>query len=202
MAELFDKKYVHFMWDNSLGGKEGFVADNIDTLSDSVENNDTTHSTVEQSDRLSYPFYVPFEGYCYRFFYYDPLYEYKRAFNEGKTVQIKDHIHNDWKDVKYEHVLWGVTADTGEYRIKLEEEYRPFEDVAELMLYYQQHFNAVCPPYAEPLIWVKDKSDNRYLITGYDEKCVYLENIWIEMKDLFEKYTFLDGSCIGGKNHE
>ena len=75
--------------------------------------------------------------------------------------------------------------------------YRPFEETAELILHYQKHFNTVCPPHAEPLIWVKDKNDNRYLITGYDEKCVFLENLWLEMKDLLGKYTFLDNSPCG-----
>lgn len=34
--ELFDKRFVHFMWDDSLKGKVGFFADSIDELRDSI----------------------------------------------------------------------------------------------------------------------------------------------------------------------
>lgn len=75
---------------------------------------------------------------------------------------------------------------------------RPFEETAELILHYQQHFNTVCRPYAEPLIWVKKKyGEARFLITGFDILVVHLEGSFIDMKELFENYTFLDNSPCG-----
>lgn len=81
--------------------------------------------------------------------------------------------------------------------------YRPFTDTAELMLHYQKHFHVEYPPFYEPLIWIKRKQtskqspDTRLFITGYDELCVFLEDIWIDLEDLFEKYVFLDDTCCG-----
>ena len=37
MKSLFDKKYVHFMWEDELEGKKGFFADGISDLKGNVE---------------------------------------------------------------------------------------------------------------------------------------------------------------------
>lgn len=122
--ELFDRRFVHFMWEDELLGKKGFVADVISELRDLV-NKGTTESkkyacVTDSHDQ--YPFSLENEeGFSWNFFYYDPLYIYKVAFNEGKTIQIKNHILGDWQDLKNESFLWGENADTGEYRIKPEE---------------------------------------------------------------------------------
>ena len=105
--ELFDKKFVHFMWDDSLKGKELFLANNIDTLICNV--NSSNKEFCRQTTR------VDFED-DWTFAYYDPYYDFKKAFNEGKLVQIKDNIHGDWQDVKYENVLW--EAKGAVFRIK------------------------------------------------------------------------------------
>ena len=135
------------------------------------------------------------------------LWQVIKAYGEGRTVQYLASLGGvaEWTDV-----VDPLFDDDDEYRIKPEEDnevevaqieekkYRPFEDTVELMLHYAKHFKVKCPPYCEPLIWVKDEHDNRYLITGYDEKCVFLEDMWFDIKDLFYKnYTFLDGSCVG-----
>ena len=79
-----------------------------------------------------------------------------------------------------------------------EKHYRQFEDTAELMVHYSKHFNIDFPPFYEPIIWVKRKdNDSRFLITGYDELDVFLEDCWQDLNDLYEQYVFLDGSCIG-----
>ena len=126
--ELFDKKYVYFMWDDSLEGKEGFFADDISVLAARVNGHHTkAYGKVCKAESTSYPFarvrdkeHISDRDVTYRFFYHDLLYKYKVAFSGGKTVQIKDHIHNDWQDILYENILWGETADTGEFRIKSE----------------------------------------------------------------------------------
>ena len=79
-----------------------------------------------------------------------------------------------------------------------EKHHKPFEDTAELMVHYSKHFNIDFPPFYEPIIWVKRKdNDSRFLITGYDELDVFLEDCWQDLNDLHEQYVFLDGSCIG-----
>lgn len=84
-----------------------------------------------------------------------------------------------------------------------EKHYRPFEEVAELMLEYQNRFHVNNYCIEEPLIWVKKKvcsGDERSLITAYDINCVFIQDIWIDLTELFEKYTFLDGSVCGVEN--
>ena len=85
-------------------------------------------------------------------------------------------------------------------KLKTENHYRPFEDAAELILEYQNRFHVNNYCIEEPLIWVKKKvcsGDERSLITAYDINCVFIQDVWIDMTELFEKYTFLDGSVCG-----
>ena len=116
------------------------------------------------------------------------------------------HVHqcNDkyyWNALQKDSLFNGTSAECEEWIKEHEPKrmtYRPFEDTAELMLHYQKHFHVEFPPFYEPLIWVKHKtSDSRYLITSYDELSVNVDDIWLDMKDLFEKYVFLDNSIIG-----
>ena len=79
-----------------------------------------------------------------------------------------------------------------------EKHYKPFEDTTELMLHYSKHFNIDFPPFYEPIIWVKNKHDEkRFLIIGYDEETVDIGISKFTMKDLFRQCVFLDGSPIG-----
>ena len=69
-----------------------------------------------------------------------------------------------------------------------EKHYKPFEDTAELMVHYSKHFNIDFPPFYEPIIWIKRKdNDSRFLITGYDELDVFLEDCWQDLNDLYEQ---------------
>lgn len=86
--ELFDKKFVHFMWDDELEGKTGHVSNDIKCLHDYVNNNPSATELIEHSSDESQPFKTT-DGIKFRFFYYDPNYEVKKAFNEGKKVQMK-----------------------------------------------------------------------------------------------------------------
>lgn len=128
-----------------------------------------------------------------------PEEDMRKSFEEGKQLQVK--TSDGCVDVctRSETSSSLIEWDKHEFRIKpTEKQYRPFEDTAELMLYYSKHFHVEYPPFYEPLIWVKHKtSDSRYLITSYDELSVNVDDIWLDMKDLFEKYVFLDNSIIG-----
>ena len=112
--ELFDKRFVHFMWDDELEGKRGFLSSGIDTLIKMV-NKDSDRTEIQEGCERDLPFCKHTTVEC-RFAYYDPNYEAKRAFNEGKKIQVRC-ANGIWSDC-------GVTPkwyDTCEYRIKPEE---------------------------------------------------------------------------------
>lgn len=106
--EQFDKKYVHFMWDDELEGKEGFFADKIKFLVERVNENDTEYKGYAVKSNKCAPFGAtcsPFGATCsdstWNFFYYDPNYECKRAYAEGKQIQ-HELSANGWLDCKGE----------------------------------------------------------------------------------------------------
>ena len=78
-----------------------------------------------------------------------------------------------------------------------EKKYRPFKDCSELV----NHCGT-------KLIWIKHKEyRTENLITAFDnydnsenrigEPCVMIQDMWVTMKELFEHYTFSDGSTCG-----
>lgn len=71
----FEKKFVHFMWDDDLDNKNVIGADKIHHLIKMVESGESTEP-VSKSTRLEYPFYLN-NSYVTRFVYYDPDYEDK-----------------------------------------------------------------------------------------------------------------------------
>ena len=195
--KLFDKKYVYFMWDDFLKDKKVLVEDDIYNLEEKVNNGDTYLFEVEDSDSYE-PFKVVHTSKSYRFAYYDPNYLCKIAYHEGKTIQIKD--SQGWVD-------WNLNTepdwDLYEFRIKPDEpKYRAFENTQELIDYWQLNYNpgaANRPQYSKPIIWIHDERyDTDYMITAMDDKTVFFEDGWYELKDLFEKgYTFLDNKPLG-----
>lgn len=304
MEELFDKKFVHFMWDDELEGKKGFVSNDIECLRDYVNNNPFATELIEHSSDEAQPFEIT-DGIRFRFFYYDPNYEVKKAFNEGKVIQFR-YGSTDWQDYTNQNHCWddedrewrvkpkeekwvaylardeeksyltacrediwnhaqkgqgaktklfvgtksevtewyesrqkfvevikawedgktiqflsrqqqsngewmdvwydciGLTEpkflEKVEYRVKPEKKkYRPYKSSVEMIDDYLERFNASCPSYAEPLIWVKRKDGvERVLIIKFGEVLVALENdTYWDMKDLLEQYAYLDGSPCG-----
>ena len=123
--ELFDKRFVHFMWEDELEGKEGFFADDIATLEGFVKSKSSVF-TVRKSKFKDKPFSIKNGGF--RFFYYDPNYKCKCAYAEGKQIQ-HTLFSNDWIDCKGEP-NW---ENESNFRIKPEEpNARPFEDITEI----------------------------------------------------------------------
>ena len=118
--ELYNKEFVYFDWDDKLEGKKGFFSDNISDLKRYVKDNRTKWYGVickySRSDNVDVPFEIIDDSgwHCnFRFCYYDPYYEFRKAYLEGKQLQFKS--HNDWKDVECEPIFNG-----DEYRIKPE----------------------------------------------------------------------------------
>lgn len=201
--KLFNKKYVYFMWDDFLNGKKVLVEDDIYNLEKEVDDGDTAFFEVTKSDSNE-PFRIKCEFTTYRFAYYDPNYLCKIAYCKDKTIQIKD--SQGWVDWK---LLAEPEWDLYEFRIKPEEsKYRPFKDTNELIHYWQMNYNpgaASRPQYSKPIIWIRKPEDDvtlstDYMITGFDKHDVFVEDMWIDLEELFEKgCTFLDGKPLGVK---
>ena len=195
MKELFDKRFVYFMWDDKLEGKKGFFADDVDDLINAVEE-DYSLGCLKGYGSDTYPFASADNAHSWRFFYYDPNYEYKVAYSEGKQIQVLWDDEDDWRDVT-EEPLW---SDDDIYRIKPTEEYRPYKDTEEMIKDFTERFEIFGSDISLPLIWVKRKgSSHRQLIISFHEITVDLSICREEMQELFENYTYLDGSPIGMK---
>lgn len=104
--DLFDPRFVSFIWDSSLSGLKGFFAQDIGDLQKFVNENIRFDSKtgrscfgpVEQSgSETSHPFdlvwylYRPTVRMCstFRFFYHDPCYDVKRAWLDGFTIECR-----------------------------------------------------------------------------------------------------------------
>ena len=119
MIELFDQQYVFILWDKELDGKKGFVAQNIASLRSQVNDNPKAMVTLSDSgdDVCPFTYYDDGEITCdYQFAYYDPFYEIKRAYHEGKQIQYKAIDTGNWCDC----IGYPSFFPNGEYRIKPE----------------------------------------------------------------------------------
>lgn len=118
--ELFDKKYVYFMWDDELKEKKGFVADHIDTLV-SLVNLNSNMCTILKTKNESYPFKSDREptscGFA-QLAYYDPNYELKVAYNKGKTIESYYEVLKKWVEEKEPKWL-----DNVKYRVKQKDKF-------------------------------------------------------------------------------
>lgn len=110
--ELYNKEFVYFDWDDKLDGKQVMVSDDIYKLKRYVNGEEINTYEVSKSSDDKYPFRI--SGTAFRFCYYDPHYEFRKAYLEGKQLQFKDSTGN-WRDVEGEPIF---TRD--EYRIKPE----------------------------------------------------------------------------------
>ena len=110
---IFEKRYVHFMWDDSLENVEGFFADTIANLRMSVEFNVRTQYGKIKSADIKSPYTFSYDDKTsFKFFYYDPNYEIKVAREEGKTIQVL--YDSDWYDITPDYEL----IDNETYRIE------------------------------------------------------------------------------------
>ena len=181
--ELFDKKYVHFIWEDELEGKEGFFSDNINELQKQV-NFKTSKLKLADSNDYQYPF---FDGYNnYKFFYYDPNHLYKKAYAEGKQIQSKSvYSGNEWIDC--EKPNW---EDDVEYRIKPEEpkaRRMTHRELAEWLAKGNGQRRFTDNGYAEQILAYPQDIDNKELSDDYrvrrwgsDEWIEPLESVYME----------------------
>lgn len=215
--ELFDKKFVYFMWDDKLEGQKGFVANYINDLKLAVNQGYWTKYGPLHKGSDAYPFRtIVDERWC--LCYCDPNYFVKRAYYmEGKTIQSFSDNKNKWFDVVGEP-SW---LDGMEYRVKPDcpcedgidskacvgcehsedgkKEYRPYINSAEMIVDFIDRFNVNCPSHCEPLIWVKGKyTHSRFLVFAFYETFIkFNDDEPLMFKELFTDYTYLDGSPCG-----
>lgn len=124
----------------------------------------------------------------------------------SKMVCPKCNRLMNYGDLKY-HCECGyeesaLAANTSCITNKQSSTVRPFNNYDELVKVYAEKFpkdtfgNGV-------LIWVSHKDyETVNLVTAYDnningESCVFIQDMWVDMKELYEKYEFLDGSICG-----
>lgn len=218
---LFDKRFVHFMWDDSLEGKKCFIADGIDDLRGIVEKGgENDLRIVLFSGNESAPFQSANGVYAWKFAYYDPNYEVKKAYyKEGKTVQVKKiDSFADWVDCH--RPRWCKECL---YRIKPDcpcedgidskacsgcpqdearrQTFRPFKDCDELVEFWSKNYQTgFRPAYTKPLIWVRLKCDGRErLIVAFGTDFVEIGNKAkaVTLQKLFDDYEFLDVKPCG-----
>lgn len=200
--EIFDKKYVYLEWDDVLKGKKVLAGDNLQFVRREVNDGTAKVRYVEPySDSNSselYPF-ADDSGTTWGLVYYDPNYECKREYAQGKTIQIRHTPESEWVDLKGEEPKWHSCY---EYRVKPEQKWRPFKDIAELKQAWSiKRSPLVHPELEESEIWVRDKKrpDITRLITGFNGgcQCVAIAGQWRILEGLFDDYEFLDGTPCG-----
>ena len=131
---------------------------------------------------------------------------------------VDKYRETNWRNKMSEN--YTVEQNAGENQIEggvvsisgsVAKQYRPFNDCDELIEHYQKKYESAVgydiyfPSLYKPSIWVKSKAygtDN--LITAFDNdnesiggSCVFFQDIWVDMKELFDNFTFLDGSPCG-----
>ena len=112
---------------------------------------------------------------------------FMQAYAEGKTIQFRAHINDEWRDVK-ELVLNGFT---GEYRIKPELKYRPFKTQEECLEEMHKHSD---------FGWVKCKdSKSQYHICAVSQGYISVRDADPSFFESFGRYEFLDGTPFGIK---
>lgn len=216
--EIFDKRFVYFMWDDELEGKKVFVEDYIGDLCTLVEKgNKCDLHKVRKSDDVDAPFQAN-DDLNFTFAYYDPNYEVKKAFNEGKKIEFchryapgcwLDATTPTWNaDIKYRVKTECPCADGIDSKACVGCEhsedgkriYKPYVTVDEFIQDYQERFPTAVPrpAYTMPLIWLKEKVGERInLCYAFVGNCIELGCGVYNMMELFEDWTYLDGSPIG-----
>ena len=111
----FDAKFVHFMWDSKLNGVKAFYANDIDQLKHYVEVNDTRRmGYIHFSFEKSSPFVVEDDDRLFKFVYYDPYYRFKKALDNGETIEALSDFGGIWFELDDPN----FDLDPSRYRIK------------------------------------------------------------------------------------
>lgn len=126
-----------------------------------------------------------------------------QAFAEGEIIECRTKpsaLSKSWQGInEWTEMKEPVFCKNTEYRIKLEQKFRPFKNAEECWQEMQKH---------QPFGWVKSKEatkDIYFTITGLTNgTCVVMLNStggW-NFSGLFNYYTFADGTPFGVKEEE
>lgn len=122
-----------------------------------------------------------------------------QAYAEGKVIECRTkqsavegtYVPNDWVEMK-EIAFWKNT----EYRIKPEPKYRPFKDAKECWQEMKKH---------QPFGFTKFKNakSGYYMVTFIARGAIVgMNNIPFSYENMFDSYTFADGTPFGIKEEE
>ena len=123
--------------------------------------------------------------------------EVMKAFEEGKKIEFAIRNSNSWSIADSPSWNWWCN----DYRVKADPVYRPYKDIEEMIDDVCNRFSVKRTRLGGPFIWVKDKDMKiKRLISGYDQRDnTVLLVTWTTLKDMFNNYTYLDGSPYGIK---
>ena len=115
-----------------------------------------------------------------------------KAYAEGKAIESRC--------IKGDTSLWYDDKDPSfdddfEYRIKPEPKYRPFKNAEECWNEMQKH---------QPFGWIKDRDGDKTFIGSInsDNSIFTCSSEILFLKELFEDFTFVDGTPFGVKEEE
>lgn len=117
-----------------------------------------------------------------------------QAFSEGRIIECSSitDVSKAWREVTDFPI--GMIKNF-KFRIKPEQKFRPFKDAEECWNEMQKH---------QPFGWVKDRNGSAFVIEKVDSRSfveVYDEGT-CALKEVFENYTFTDGTPFGVKTEE
>ena len=117
-----------------------------------------------------------------------------QAYAEGKSIEFSSitDVSKAWREVTDFPI--GMIKNF-KFRIKPESKFRPFKDAEECWNEMQKH---------QPFGWVKDRNGSAFVIENVDSRR-FVEvygNGTCTFNDVFENYTFVDGTPFGIKVEE
>ena len=126
----------------------------------------------------------------------------------GEVTRIRD------KDCLYRFCIDNIVDKAFFYLVEEPEEnkFRPYSNPNEMIEDFKKRYNAYGGwsgkdnPMYNPLIWIKSKATGfRHLVTDYcdddncNKSCIWIGSLALAFKELFDKYTYLDGTPCGIK---
>lgn len=168
----FDKSKVYTLLnaDEVKIGSEGYFADNLEDLKDIVE-----RERVEYYGKIGSIGSIEVESYSCRFH----------------------------KKDKYCYGLFYLVKEPKEKK------FRPYSNPEEMIEDFKRRYNAYggWSGKDNPMIWIKSKTTGfRHLVTDYgdndncghcNKSCIWIGTLPINFKELYENYTYLDGTPCG-----
>lgn len=129
----------------------------------------------------------------------------ERSENYGEIAEIKDNSYVARFKIKNCDIEESLTNPFRSYGLfylveePKEKKLRPYRDMDEMIADFKKRFNVNVPPYAMPLIWLKNKAAVIRVITSFYKKGVAINGNTMDFGQLLDSYTYLDGSPYGMK---